>query len=174
MAYILNSDQFHFLKYLMGLNSENHRQELAVLRRGLTTSPGEDPNMYRVIARFVPEEERGTEREKLYYMLASLYAFHPMQTDKGNFGNHMALAAHQMSDQTSTERRFTVLLNAHRQDLPDYLRQAVSFLKSNEIPVNWLKLFEDLLLWDNPHKVTQRNWANGFWAFQPTENQENN
>lgn len=170
----LKSHHIHFLKYLMSLNPDMHRQELAVLRRGLTLPPGEDPNMYRIIAHFVPDEDRGTEREKLYYMLASLFAFHPMQTENGNFGNHMAQAATQMKDDASTERRFTVLLNAHRQDLPDYLRQAVSFLKSKEVPVNWLRLFEDLLLWDHPQKIAQRNWANGFWVFRPVENHENN
>jgi len=173
MPSLLDTNQVHFLKYLLGLNTEYNRHELAILRRGLTLPPGEDANMYRIIARFVPDEERGGEREKLYYLIASLYAFHPMHTEKGNFGNHMAEAAAKMTESTATERRFTVLLNAHYQDLPDYLRQAVSFLKSNEIPINWFSLFKDLLRWDHPDKYTQRKWANGFWAYQPIVSKEN-
>jgi CRISPR system Cascade subunit CasB len=170
----LTPDQYHFMKYLTGLNHEDHRQELAVLRRGLSAPPAEDPNMFRIIARFVPDEDRNTQREKVYYLVAALYAFHPQQTENGNFGAHMALAAHTANDSSATERRFTVLLNAPSADLPDYLRQAVSFLKSKEIPINWFSLFEDLLRWDDPNKSTQHKWANGFWAFQSSDAPENN
>ena len=157
-----------FITYLTGLVADNNREALAVLRRGLSYPPGEDVEMYRYVARFVPEAERGRDREKIYYLVAALFAFHPLPTTGGNFGNHMALAASRASDPASTERRFTVLLNANILDLADYLRQAVSFLKSREIPIpiNWEALFEDLKHWDSPGKPIQRHWANAFWAYQ--------
>jgi CRISPR system Cascade subunit CasB len=131
--------------------------------------------MYRYIARFVPDEIRGKEREKIYYLVAALYAFHPLNTAENlNFGNHMAKAASLMKDPVSTERRFTVLLNADIADIGDYLRQAVSFLRSKEVPINWNNIFEDLRLWNLPNKPVQRRWANSFWAYQkPIEEKPN-
>jgi CRISPR system Cascade subunit CasB len=159
----------HFIEYLTGLTTENDRGALAVLRRGLGYPPGQDVNMYRYVARFVPEEARGREREKVYYLIAALYAFHQLSTtDNLNFGDHMAKAASLEKDPTATERRFTVLLNANSTDLADYLRQAVSFLKSRKVKVeiNWNNLFEDLKRWDLPGRPTQRRWANAFWGYQ--------
>jgi len=165
-----------FIKYLTGLTSENDKGALATLRRGLGYPPGEDVNMYRYIARFVPDSERGREREKIYYLVAALYAYHQISTPEGNgenFGNHMAIVASRNPDSSSTERRFTVLLNANISDIADYLRQAVSFLKSKEVPINWETLFNDLKHWDTPSKPVQRRWANSFWAYQkPTEEKQ--
>ncbi len=176
MAHSLKEHHIRFLKYLTNLSSESNREELAVLRRGLSSPPAEDVSMYRFIARFVPDEDRNTVRERVYYLLASLYALHPVSVSQGNFGNHMSYAASQLPDRTSTERRFTVLLNSNLEDLPDYLRQAVSFIKSsskNDIPINWFSLFEDLLQWNHPHRISQRNWANGFWGYQPGDHDKN-
>lgn len=156
-----------FIEYLTNLTPENDRGTLAVLRRGLGYPPGQDVEMYRYVARFVPEDARGYDREKIYYLVAALYAFHQMNTTEDlNFGNHMAMAASLAGDPTSTERRFTVLLNADIADLSDYLRQAVSFLKSKNVKINWNTLFEDLRNWDSPDKRVQRRWANSFWAYQ--------
>ena len=156
-----------YIEYLTGLTAENDRGTLAVLRRGLGYPPGQDVDMYRYVARFVPDDARGREREKIYYLIAALYAFHQLKTTEDlNFGNHMAIAASLAGDPTSTERRFTVLLNANIADLADYLRHAVNFLKSKGVPINWNTLFEDLKRWDLPDKPIQRRWANSFWAYQ--------
>lgn len=164
-----------FIEYLTSLTPESNRGELAVLRRGLSYPPAEDVDMYRYIARFVPEAQRGTRRERIYYLVAALYAFHPLSTDENlNFGNHMAAAAQQMKDPASTERRFTLLLNVDSDDLADYLRQAISFLKSKDVKVNWSRLFNDLNQWDLPGRPVQKRWANGFWGYQkPTDSKDN-
>jgi CRISPR system Cascade subunit CasB len=164
-----------FIEYLTSLSSDSNREELAVFKRGLSSPPGQDVRMYRFIARFIPDKDRGTHRENIYYLIAALYGFHSKKTNDGNFGNHMAEAARDMSDPASTEKRFTLLLNTDIDDLPKYLRQAVSFLKahgSDGIPINWQALFKDLLNWDHPDKFVQRNWANSFWGYQHTEEKE--
>jgi len=152
-----------FIRHLLGLNPERDRQELAILRRGLGAPPGQDVRMYPYVVRYLPENVRGTEEERFYYLIAALFAYHPSNTSEGNFGNHMAQAALLSVDATAVERRFTILLNAHIEDLPDYLRQAVSFLKSKEVPINWARLFKDVSSWDHPEKFVQRHWANAFW-----------
>ena len=160
-----------FIEYLTSLTPESDGGELAVLKRGLRYSPAEDVDMYRYVAHFVPEEQRGTWREKIYYLVAALYAFHMLDTKENlNFGNHMAAAAKQMKDPTSTERRFTLLLNTDSDDLAYYLRQAVSFLKSKDVKINWNNLFDDLNQWGLPGRPAQKRWANGFWGYQtPTD-----
>ena len=64
--------------------------------------------------------------------------------------------------------RFTALLATHPDDLPDYLRQTISFLKSNEIPVNWNQLFLDLHYWDDEDHLVQKKWASAFWGSAQT------
>jgi CRISPR type I-E-associated protein CasB/Cse2 len=156
-----------FITYLTSLTPEKDRGTLAVLKRGLRYPPGEDVEMYRYVARFIPETLRGTWREKVYYLVAALYAFHPLTTEEDlNFGNHMAAAAKQMGDPASTERRFTLLLNVASDDLADYLRQAISFVKSKDVQINWQNLYDDLNRWDLPGRPTQKRWANGFWGYQ--------
>lgn len=62
------------------------------------------------------------------------------------------------------ERRFTALLAAHPDDLPDYLRQAVSFLKSKDVPINWNQLIWDLQKWNDEDRRIQKEWARSFWG----------
>ncbi len=158
-----------FIEYLMRLSTQQDRGALAVLRRGLAYPPGEDVNMYPYIARFVREEDRNREREKVYYLIAALYASHPMNAMSGNLGNHMARTIlEDKNSQEATERRFTALLNADFDDLPRLLRQTISYLKAKETPVCWQTLFDDLTHWSYPQRRTQRKWANAFWGYQPT------
>ena len=75
------------------------------------------------------------------------------------------------------ERRFTALLAAHPDDLPDYLRQAVSFLKSKDVPINWNQLLWDLQDWDkreDPKYSVQKKWARAFWGGRQSIEQPNN
>jgi CRISPR system Cascade subunit CasB len=168
----IQQKQHPFIQYLLGLSQREQRGELAVLRRGLSQPPAQDVAMYPIVARFVPDESRGKQKEKVYYLIAALYALHPLNTNQGNFGDHMRKAASE-NNREATERRFVVLLNAHLDDLPDYLRQSVSYLKSKDMPINWEVLFLDLNRWNSPSKYIQRRWANSFWGTSATDNQDN-
>ena len=173
MASRLKDHQIRFLSYLNEQLKNEKRGVLANLRRGLSYPPGEDMNMYRYVAGFIPDHERGSSKEKIYYLIAALFAYHQISTEQGNFGNHMRNAIIE-GNEDSTERRFTILLNAHFDELPDYLRQSVSYLKSKDVPINWQQLFEDLLYWDHPERFVQRNWANSFWGYQVDEKNKQN
>lgn len=154
-----------FVQHLISLSPEKNRQELAVLRRGLGQPPGQDVHMYPYVVRYLPNFARGTSAEAIYYLIASLFAYHPLhQESPANFGNHMAAALSKTKDTAAGERRFTILLNAHIEDLPDYLRQAISILKAKDIPINWFQLLQDLKNWDHPDRFVQRQWANAFWG----------
>ncbi len=158
---------FAFVRYLRTLADD--RAALAALRRGLGRPPGTAPEMFPYVVPHLPADIRFNE-EAAYYTLAALFALHPLATEQGNMGDHLAQAASQ-GNREAVERRFVALLSAHPDDLPEYLRQAVSFLKAHEIPVHWDALFEALLFWGHPTRgdIIRRQWARSFWGGQPAE-----
>lgn len=167
----LSSEQYAFVKYLTSLNKERDRGPLAVMRRGASGNPVQDLNLYRFVTRKVPDSDRGTAREAVYYLVSALYALHPLDTDTGNFGDHLRRAAQMRSDSDAAERRFSALLSARLEDLHAPLRQAVMMIRQIEppIPINWAALFADLLRWEHPNKLSQREWANHFWGYERPE-----
>lgn len=162
----LTREQSAFIVYLMKLNTDANRGTLAVMRRGLAGIPLEDLNLYRYVTSHISDNDRGTNREGVYYLVAALYGLHPMQVDSGNMGSHMKQAAILRKDMEAAERRFTFLINASLDDLVPPLRQAVMMLKQLDIPVNWVALFAGLIHWNHPDKFVQRTWANSFWAYE--------
>ena len=164
-----------FINRLKQLAEGQDRGALASLRRGLGQPPGTVADMYRYVEPFLGGEAR--YKEDAFYLVAALFALHPKSTDeKSNMGTHLAKTRTD-AGADALERRFTALLAAHPDDLPDYLRQAVSFLKSKEEPVNWLRLLQDLQYWDkrdDPKHSVQRRWAQEFWRkHQSTESTDN-
>ena len=150
-----------FIAYLESLGE--NRAALAALRRGLGQPPGSVPDMYPYVIRFLPEGAAPWVEETCY-LLASLYAIYPQSAASGNMGSHYAQARNIVGDDAAIERRFTALLSAHPDDLHFYLRQAISFLRSKEAPVNWQQLYRDLLAWDHPSRYVQKRWADAFWG----------
>jgi len=150
-----------FIRYLDSLRED--RAALAALRRGLGQPPGTVADMYRYVVPWL-SDDTPRWREAAFYTVAALFAYHPQSGGSGNMGRHFARARGLLGDDTAIERRFTVLLSAHADDLPFGLRQAVSFLKSKEVPVNWQQLLADILNWRHPDGFVQRRWARGFWG----------
>ena len=159
-----------FIEYLEGLR--DNRGALAALRRGLGQPPGTVADMYRYVVPWLPGEAKPW-REAAYYQVAALFAYHPAAGGVGNMGDHFARAREPQGDDTAIERRFTALLAAHRDDLDSYLRQAISFLRSKEVPVSWHRLFFDLQRWGYDGRPVQQEWARAFWGRpQETETRE--
>jgi CRISPR system Cascade subunit CasB len=160
-----------FVEYLESLRGD--RAALAALRRGLGRPPGTVPDMYRYVEPWLPAEAPPWV-EDAYYLIAVLFAYHPAEGGEGNMGDHFARARDPQGDNTAIERRFTALLAAHPDDLPFYLRQAISFLRSKGaggIPIDWHTLFQDLRAWGYENRSVQKRWARAFWgrAVQETE-----
>lgn len=155
-----------FIEHLEGLRED--RGALAALRRGLGQPPGTAPAMFPYVERYLPAEVKPWQ-EHAYYLIAALFAYHPEPGGHGNVGHHFADVRRKNpgGDDTALERRFTALLAAHRDDLPFYLRQAVSFLKSKEVPINWSQLFRDIQRWGYESRSVQKRWARAFWGREP-------
>lgn len=150
-----------FIGYL-----ESHRQDratLAALRRGLGQPPGTVADMYPYVVPWL-SEDTPPWREAAFYTIAALFAYHPDPGGAGNMGRHFARARDPQADNTAIERRFAILLAAHADDLDFHLRQAVSFLKSRDVPINWHQLLIDVMGWGHPERYVQRRWARDFWG----------
>jgi CRISPR type I-E-associated protein CasB/Cse2 len=163
----MEKSEHPFVEYLEGLRED--RGALAALRRGLGQPPGTVADMYRYVVPWLPASARPRE-EAVYYLVAALFGSHPAEGGTGNMGEHFARTCESGSDNTAIERRFTALLAAHPDDLGTYLRQAISFLRSKDVPVEWHQLFQDLQRWGYDNRPVQRKWAGAFWG-RPQENQ---
>jgi len=154
-----------FINYLQMLRED--RGALAALRRGLGQPPGTVSSMYPYVVRWLRDSIPPSE-EAAYYLVAALYAYHPQEGGVGDMGQHFRRTCDPKGDNTAVERRFTTLLAAHPDDLDSYLRQAVSYLKSKDVPVEWSQLLADVLAWGHPDRYVQRRWARSFWG-RPTQ-----
>ncbi len=154
---------YPFVEYLQTLADD--RAALAQLRRGLGQPPGTAVDMYRYVAAWVgPSTPRAVE--EAYYLVAALYAAHPASGGSGNMGDHFRDVAVRVKDPTPVERRFNRLLTAHPDDLHFSLRQAVNYLRSHGVPVEWHQLLGDVLDWGDPNRFVQQRWATRFWTQQ--------
>lgn len=160
------SESNPFVTHLEALAED--RPALAALRRGLGQPPATTPEMHRYVLPWLP---RGLypRQEEAYYLVAALFGAHPQGTRTGNMGDHFARASRQSGNETAVERRFTNLLAAHPDDLPFHLRQAITFLRAQEVAVNWHQLLPDVQAWSHPAGYVQRNWAHGFWGRRAEE-----
>lgn len=147
----------HFIDHLEALRKQDNRGALAALRRGLGNPPGSVPAVYPQILPWAP---RNRQAEDACYIVGSLFALHPEPGGNGNIGTVFAMVKERNE---SLEKRFVALLNCHRDDLPNHLRQAVSLLKSKDIPINWRRLLKDILSWDHEDRFVQQQWAREFW-----------
>ena len=156
------SDVTHpFVEYLEKLRENEDRGALAALRRGLGQPVGATHEMYRYVVPWLGEQS-STAQEERYFLVAALFAYHPQAGGTGNLGASFARTRTPQGDDTATERRFTALLTAHREDLPFYLRQAISFLQAKDVAVDYHQLLRDLGVWERGY--VQRNWAQAFWG----------
>lgn len=160
----MSEQQHPFIEYLEKLRDNEERGALAALRRGLGQPVGSAHEMYRYIVPWLDDQSSAAQEEG-YFLVASLFAYHPQPGGVGNLGTSFARARDPQGDDTAIERRFTALLSAHREDLPFYLRQAISFLRAKEVPVDYHQLLRDLWAWERDY--VQRNWAKAFWGRTP-------
>lgn len=160
---------------LEDFRDKKNTRALAVLRRGLNDSI----EAYPYVIPYLGDKEQKYQLDT-YCLVASLFALHQESSFYGNFGEHMKRAAKESVE--ATERRFVQLLRSNGEDLPVYLRQSISFLKSKDVSVNWNQLLRDIRNWEHTEQFVQKEWAKGFWGFRSekdedindTNNQENN
>jgi len=175
--------RFDLVAHLLRLAGREDRGALAALRRGLGKDPGEAPEMFPIVEPHIAEEA-SDNRRRAAYVVASLFALHPVHTDitewaRRGFGS--ALRAARFRDNGDSdpgiEGRFEALLDCDREELPTHLRSLVTLLRarSPEAAIDFRQLLFDIEAWDDEDRRVQRNWATGFWggrAERPPEGTE--
>jgi len=160
-------EQRAFAAHLKSLADAEDRAALASLRRGLGKRPGTAAEMHRHVVPWLLNSKSGGDWG--YYLIASLFGLHPLPWPTGGGGQGAtnlgaSLAQLRQGGGTGVERRFEALLDSHRDDLPDRLRQTVGLLKAKDVPVDWAQLLHDILGWDWPSRSVQQTWARAFWG----------
>lgn len=107
-------------------------------------------------------------QEEVYFLVATLYPL----ADSGGKGN-LGASLHRARDPKNhkgLDRRIEILLDSDAKQLPFRLRQAVRFLRSNRVKVNWQQLLEDALRWSYPSRNVQKQWARAYFALPAKPN----
>lgn len=106
-------------------------------------------------------------QEETYFLVATLY---PLAdgSGNGNLGASMRRAQN-ITNRKGIDRRMEALLDAEGAQLSFRLRQAIHFLRSNRVRVNWNQLLEDLLYWNHPERYVQQSWARDYYAVSETK-----
>lgn len=157
------------------------RAALAHLRRALGKPVAVAHEAHRHVLPWLPAREKRWEQERdedAAYLVASLFALWHQGKDRveraaGDRPANLGTSFRRLPEDRRTdsvEKRFRALLNAHRDDLPDHLRHAVSMLRPHaECALDWSQLLRDIRGWDAVNRRVQRDWARGYWGVAASE-----
>jgi CRISPR type I-E-associated protein CasB/Cse2 len=170
-----------FIAYLRELNedAERGRRAMADLRSGLGHNAWAPP-MHEWVGRWF----RGTAtpgpgqpypwRERCYFGIASLYALHPLDwsvpAEEEPAGRSLGLSLVELArgrPEMPIGRRQRVLAGTDWDTLFPHLQGVVRLLRRDEVPIDWLRLLRDVLIWDLPAK----SWAEDFYRNEGTAGQ---
>lgn len=113
-------------------------------------------------------------RAQAVQTIAGLYATHPSEShnESDDFGS---LCRKFLSDDERNKiamaegvgpitRRFQHVLAADREEVFNRVTRFVLRAKAEDVPVNYGKLFDDLLAWETRADKVRTRWAQSFWA----------
>lgn len=164
-----------FISFLWRLD----RRGFAELRRGLRDEPGRYVGAIPYVEPFTLGDTPPWVRQ-MYYLVAGLFAYVERPLEPGaplpkpleqNLGESMARLYVLKEKSQSIEGRFIRLLDADDEQLVDRLRQTVTLLKSNDIPIGWERLLDDLGFWRSERRTVQYRWARSFYQRAERETQ---
>ena len=162
-----------FINHLQGL-ADRDRGAMAALRRSLGFEPGAYPPAYPVVERFAAQGPESESQRQALYLCAGLFALHPLHASGRPLAGALGQAMQQRGSD-SIEKRFIALLASEPESLPNHLRQVISLLAADQLPIDYAELLADLgrLLqrWNEEQRdrVRQR-WARAFYrAIEPAQ-----
>lgn len=155
-------DRSPFIAHLERLRDSDDRKALAILRRGLNDSPRARLEMYPYVIMFLRNEASKWEEDVLF-TIASLFSSHPSPGGVGDMGTVLS-EVRRRTGSDSIEGRFLALLRAPSENVLDHLKQSISLAKSNEVSIEWDRLYRDLLWWNSEKMNIQKKWASSFWG----------
>ncbi|WP_316668013.1 type I-E CRISPR-associated protein Cse2/CasB [uncultured Propionibacterium sp.] len=159
------------------LRDDSHaRGVLAALRRGVSKSPGEIPEIWELTQVKVPDhaDDEPTWEEIAVHTAMTLYAVHqqskPIRMFKPGDGlgrSARALIGSPDNENPSARARFNALVtSATIAELQHHLRTFVSLLRAKEIPVDHAMLADDIVRFQRPGgaKTVQLRWARQYYS----------
>ncbi len=162
----MNEKEARFVAHLW----RQDRKGFAELRRSLNEPPGTSVAAIPYVERFSLGEANWTRQ--MYYLLAGLFCLverplEPRATPPEPFGKNLGESMARLylinEKSGSTEARFVRLLDADAERLADRLRQTVTLLRSEQVPIGWEVLLTDLRHWRNENRFVQHRWARSFY-----------
>ncbi len=166
------------------------RSTLAHLRRGVGRDPGEMPQLWGFFLENLPQEWMGdrepSREEWAVYTALTLFALHQqgknpqtdwMSQDGASLGKAAARLIGSEDEESRVARRFHALATASGlKELSHHMRGMVQLLRSQDIPLDYPALAEDLFWFQIPSqraKVCLR-WGQDFYRRDLSENHEEN
>lgn len=146
-----------FVSHLEGLARRQERGAIAKLRRGAGRGAGGAVEALPFIVPFLPADDGAAEA---FFLVGALFGMYPEPGGIGNFGDTFR----RLGDHESAQKRFVALLDAHRDDVGEHLRHAVSLARSRDVPIDFRRLLRDLTFWNHPERFVQLAWARSYWG----------
>ena len=168
-------------RYRDDKNKARARGELAALRKGVSRSPGELPEIWELTRVEVPDGagDAPTWEEIAVHTAMTLYAVHQQSRTEPMFSPGVGLgsAAHDLvgrdEENPSARARFNALVTSTTvAELHHHLRSFVSLLRARGIALDHAMLADDIFRFQQPGgaKKVRLNWARQYYSL-PAESQ---
>jgi CRISPR type I-E-associated protein CasB/Cse2 len=159
--------------------SKQDKGRLAILRRNAGNLLRDGRGIawfYGLLSRY--SEERSDEA---YFLIATLYASDKAAIDgRSRFAGNLGATLRSLktksgavvSDPSPLDRRFNILLDSDFDpgvggELAFRLRQMAKLIIAEKDPaicINWSQLLHDIKWWSRENKLTQKSWAQSYYA----------
>lgn len=175
---------------LAGSNNESAtRTMLANLRRGIGETPGSVPALWEITLSGMPESLQGKDEspskgEWSVHTALTLYALHqqgkelkehPMNQEGASLGKSLRRLVNNEDEEKRVKRRFDAAATSDSlAEFSHHLRGLVQLMKSQNVPLDYPALAEDLYWFQNTdHRDSVRlRWGRDFYAMLSTIDQE--
>lgn len=165
------------IRQLNDKKESSERAILAKLRRGIGKSPGSTPELWEITLKNMPEfttnQDEPTRSEWAVHTALTLYALHQqgkercMSEDGGRLGVSLRRLIKNEDDEKRIKRRFDAAATSDSlEEFSHHLRGLIQILKSEEIPLDYPSLAEDLYRYQIPEArdAVRLRWGRDFYC----------
>ena len=170
-------------------NESATRTMLANLRRGISEAPGSVPALWEITFNGLPEslhgsDEKPSKGEWSVHTALTLYALHqqgkemkqqPMSQEGVSLGKSLRRLINNEDDEKRVKRRFDAAATSDSlEEFSHHLRGLVQLLKSQNVPLDYPALAEDLYWFQNPdyRDSVRLRWGRDFYRIHSKMDQE--
>ena len=146
-----------FINKLKNLDAGDRARFKRNSGRTLSESKGVLGIFYRLLPYGVSQYQA-----EFYFLVATLFPLCDAG-GSGDFGTALKRARDPKNNK-GLDRRIEILLDAEGSQLAFHLRQAVNYLHSKRVSINWVSLLEDLVQWSHPDRFVQQRWARSYYS----------